>query len=486
MAKVQQAKAAREQIIMEKGLGVGAVVWMVWHMLFTFVRHFLAPENAIGKSSVAMALFSIERWFGFALIMAAVCYLVFTLVKYPRTWYRVQDFFRRLRCKEMGVLLGLYGYYLLVCVVHTGKYTNIFPSNDVYLMDLLVSFGLLFALPLLMGKNTRKIVDGMLHIVMVVSTGFIVWALWHVFQLHVVELPNGLQLGMTEGYSLYAGVNQNIGAAIGTTMVMICLYMLCSQRWPLKIAYGLALIPHTIATLLTNSRGNFLALWIAFSLMVFMLVWNRLEKKNLPFRIAASVAAAAGMAVLFYFLRGWVFEGFEAITHFKAQLTGAATGGSGGQAALDAVRENLELDDARAKIWHASLAYMVSSPRAFFFGVPGGLIPQTIQDSMAAIYGTSGMYAHAHNMILQTGLMLGVPGMLGFLALLVMLFVRSLRVVFGKGRAHTPGAWALPIGIAAMLAVNMFEPFLMFYLSVMGCLFFLYCGWVVALDRGEK
>ena len=192
------------------------------------------------------------------------------------------------------------------------------------------------------------------------------------------------------------------------------------------------------------------------------------------------------MAVLFYFLRGWVFEGFEAITHFKAQLTGAATGGSGGQAALDAVRENLELDEARAKIWRASLAYMVSSPRAFFFGVPGGLIPQTIKDSMAAIYGTSSMYAHAHNMILQTGLMLGVPGMLGFLALLVMLFVRSLRVVFGKGRAHTPGAWALPIGIAAMLAVNMFEPFLMFYLSVMGCLFFLYCGWVVALDRGEK
>ena len=38
--------------------------------------------------------------------------------------------------------------------------------------------------------------------------------------------------------------------------------------------------------------------------------------------------------------------------------------------------------------------------------------------------------------------------------------------------------------VLAMLVVNMFEPFLLFYFSAQGCVFFLFCGWIVALDRG--
>lgn len=485
MAKKQMAAPAKAQRIYEKVLGIGAVLWMMYHMAFTFFRHLVAAENNIGASRLAMGLLNGERWFGLALMIAAVGYLVFTAVKYPRSMGRVKDFLGRLRCREMVLLLGLVGYYLLVLMVHAGRYSNIFPTNDIYLMDLMISVGLLFAMPLVLGKNAKKMVDGVLHAIMLLSTGFIVWALWQLFHLNIVQLPNGLQLGMTSKAAFYAGVNENIGAAIGTAMVMICLYMIASQRWPLKIVYGAALIPHTVATLLTHSRSAFLALWIAFSLTVFMLVWNRMEKRNLPVRILVAGAGLAAMAVLFYFVRGWVFGGFESITHFQ-ELLHANTQEAGSEAAAGAaVQESFALDSARIRIWRSSVSALFSSPRTFFFGVPGGLIPQTIQETMKSLYGHGSLFAHAHNILLQVGLMLGVPGLVGFVAFLVMLFLRCVRVVFGKGKAQVRGGYVLPIAILSLLAVNMFEPFLMFYLSVMGSLFFLYAGWVIAMDRGD-
>ena len=75
--------------------------------------------------------------------------------------------------------------------------------------------------------------------------------------------------------------------------------------------------------------------------------------------------------------------------------------------------------------------------------------------------------------------------MLMFIAFLVMMMIRCIRVSLGKTKAVFPGAFVLPISILGMVIVNLFEPFLLFYVSVMGCMFFLYCGWTVAIDKAD-
>ena len=126
---------------------------------------------------------------------------------------------------------------------------------------------------------------------------------------------------------------------------------------------------------------------------------------------------------------------------------------------------------------------MFSSGEVFFFGTPLGLIPQGIQESMASIYGSGSLYAHAHNIILQTGLVAGVPGMLLFLGFLWTMLFPCVKIGIGTKESQVPGAYVLPIAVLCMLIVNMFEPFLMFYISVMACLFFLFCGYIVAISR---
>ena len=129
-------------------------------------------------------------------------------------------------------------------------------------------------------------------------------------------------------------------------------------------------------------------------------------------------------------------------------------------------------------VWTAAIRLMVSSPGIFFFGLPFDQIPM-------ALDGTGG-YAHAHNMILQMGLVTGVPGMIAFLAFLVMMAVRSIKVGIGKKTAEYPGIYVIPIAVLAMVIANMFEPFLLFYFSIMGCVFFLFCGLIIAIDRGVE
>lgn len=491
MARKRQAEASALQLMWEKALMIVAGVVIFFHMWFTFARHFFAPENNLVYSELTKALLKVDKWLGFVLFLAAVGYLAVTVLCYPQTWHRVKAFFRRLRCREMGMLLFVVVYYVVGCMVHTGRYTNIFRANDMLLFDTVLCMLLMVPLSVVLGKEKgKKLVDAVLHGVMLFSTAFVCWALWHLFSLKPVDLPNGLQSGMMASYTFYPGVNRNIGAAIGVTMAMICLYMVATQGKILKIVYGIFLVPHVFAVLMTNSRGSYLALLVAFALVGFGCVWNLMGKKALALRIACSVMAAVVCGVAFSFVRSGAFRLFEGVTHFGELLHPASAGtaeaaASYGDAAAASVRD-IEMDAARLRIWKAALKHMVSSPYTFFFGTPSSLIPEAINETLIQLQGKGGMYAHAHNAILQTGLMLGVPGMLGLVSFLVMMLVRCIRVVFGRAQQALRGGWMLPVMLAAALVVNMFEAFLLFYYAVIACLFFLICGLVIAVDQDTQ
>lgn len=473
MQKEKMEKMPRFQIAYERVLGYLAVLFMLFHAWITFSRHYFTPENRIFYSNVFTTVLKADRWFAFLLLAAFMLYLLISKVYYVETWYRIRNASKRLLSKEWISLVCMAVWYPIGCVVNSHEYPDFFKNYDWFLFDLMVCILLFYPMASLIGRQkAKKYIDFILHPIILASTCFVVWALWNVLHLHVIELPNGLQLGMSEDYTFYPGVNQNIGASIGITMVLISLYMILCHGLPYKIIYSFVLIPHMYATLLTGSRACFLALFVAFSASVFMCTWEHTKGRKISMRILFSTAAFVLIGAITVWLRRGVYQIFESITHlstFISKDAGSAT-------------DSILRDSGRIPIWRSSIGVLFSSAKTFFFGTPIGDIPQEIQKVMASLYGDGKLYAHAHNILLQTGLLMGFPGLCLFVAFLVMMVIRCFRVSFGKAKEGMRGAYIMPIAILAMVVVNMFEPFLMLYCSVMSCLFFLFCGWTTAID----
>ncbi len=474
MAKKKLAQASPFQKIYERIMGWAAMLLALFHMWFSFARHYFSPERNMSASAVALALKSADCWAGVLLLCAGVGYLVICKIKYPDTWYRVKALLKRCFSRETLLLLCLFLYFLLCCLVQSKSYTNIFLSADFHLFDLCVCVFILFVMSAAAGyEKVKRYMDLLLHIIMLASTVFVLWALWNLFHLNIVTLPNGLQLGMTPKFTFYPGVNQNIGASIGTAMVFIALYMIACHRGWLRLVYAAVLLPHLYTVLMTGSRACYIALLAVIPAFVFLFVWHAASKAATAKRLILCCVCTAAAAAAMWLLRDGAFQIFDRITHFSSYID------------QEKKKEPLFQDSGRISIWVSSLKIMFSSPKSFFFGTPLGLIPSTIKETLIAIFGSGKEYAHAHNMILQTGLVAGVPGMLLLLAFLISLSVRCVRVGLDRQHNRMEGAYCLPLAVLGFMIVNMFEPFLLFYFSVMGCVFFLFSGWITALDRKD-
>ena len=456
----------------KKVMGYASLVIMTYHMWLSFARHFFGAENRFDEK--IMKMLHADAWAVLLLLIAALVYCYLVKSKSPVLWRELKAFVKRLRSPEILILSGLFLYYVVCNFINRKVYAYIFDSTDKYLMDAFILIFIFFPFAQAVGQQKmRKYMDWMLHAITIFSTGFILWALWNLFRLNIVTLPNGLQLGMTSKYTFYPGVNGNIGAMIGTTVILISLYMIaCHRRW-IRWIYLFVLLPHLCAVLLTDSRACYLALLIAIPFTLFMGLFNKYrEKEKLAARILVPCIMAGLSFAVLWWLRKGIFDIFDRITNLNAKLNRTPS-----------EEQSLLEDTGRLKIWVTSLRMMISSPRAFFFGSPQPLIPNMIEQTMTEIYGKGSIFAHAHNMILQTGLVTGVPGMIALLVFFVRLAVRCVKVGLKKEDAARKGYYVFPIALLAMVFVNMFEPFLLFYISVMGCLFFLFSGCTVAAEQ---
>ena len=469
-----QVKLTGFQRRYELFLEIAAAVVTCFHFWLSFTRHMWAPENLMFRSDILPALMTADLWTAILFGAAVLVYVMITAAYLPKSMDRIRAGFRRYLSVD-GIILAALFLWFVVCCLYYGRGTmRLVVGYWPYVMDMGICTLILFPLPGVLGwKKTKTVLEWVFHAIMAFSTCFAVWALWNLFTLDIVTLPNGLSVGMDKKTTFYMGVNTNIGAAIGVTMILICLYMAATHRGAIRWVYATALLPHLTATLLTNSRANFIALLVVLPAFAFMLAWHGSRKLLLWQRIAAGLAAALGMGVLLWFLRYWVFDLFESISGMKATQIN---------------KQGLLKDSGRLKLWPACLRLMTRSPEDFFFGTPIADFFETIKAVKNEMYNStrySGQ-AHAHNMILQIGVTMGMPAMLAFVGYLVITFLRCLRVGLVKSRGQMKGMWALPLGILALVIVNMFEPFIFLYFSAMGCLFCLYAGWVKALDKGEE
>ena len=443
----------------------------------------------------------ILRWAGLGLVVFSA--VVWCISKKMRQ--ETKQIFRSVRSFELAMLLGILLCFLLSCYVNgigLKRPFIYFYAHDWFLFDSVVCSFLLFPLACAIGvKQVEKPIEVFMHVAVIPYTIFTAICLWHIFHLEVIDFPSGEHGGMTESVQLMLGFHYNVTGMIATTLFCLCVYMIFTQNLVVRVLYILLGIIQLVVVYLCNSRTIFVAVWVFIMIFAFFGTWRLAEKRGFIFRMGASIAVCAGCATLFWAGRTGMFILFERVTHFSEELakergeisfagryyvTSLVAGRDYfikplTQTGAESARKLTDLSN-RMDVWKAAFKVMFSSPKIFFFGVT----PAEITDSIWEI----GNYhrekvAHAHNILLQIGTGMGVPAMVMFFLFLVSLAIRSVRVMLGKYRSkmQMKKSYLIPASVLCFVLIDMAEVYLLTRFSVIGCFFFLFAGWIVAVDR---
>lgn len=454
------------QLNYEKGLQIAAYILCVVHMTLAAFRYVI--DN--------MTIRPYERWFGLLLAAASLFYLILVRVRYPASKSRISNAFSRLRSNEQRIAFGLLGWLIISCLYHhlmSGR--NYMKPHDWAIFDMAVDLLLLMPMACFFGRELgKKAIETAIHVTAGTYSVYTLWGLWNVFRLHIINLPSGGQIGMDSKTRLYLGPHYNITGAIAVTMLALCLYMVFQKKKVIKICYLIAGLGHLTVVMLSNSRTVFVAGLVMVIAAAFMYSWNRFADKEFRMRILISTAAAVCAGVIFWGIRPLTFFLFENITHFKEKL--------GSQSSISNDIRALSGLSRREVIWAASLKVMFSSPKSFLFGVT----PAEVTNALMQIGGVKFQAAHAHNEILQMGTALGVPAMVSYIAFHLLICLRCIQILFRKKEDPADRDYMIPVVILCLVVMDLAEAYLFGYYSIMGCVFFLFCGWAVGITDSPQ
>ena len=155
------------------------------------------------------------------------------------------------------------------------------------------------------------------------------------------------------------------------------------------------------------------------------------------------------------------------------------------QAGEEALRDLDDLDaiKARERIWISVIAALKSNKLWFLFGAT----PLGSADAIREVRNV-GPYigpAVAHNQILQVGISVGVPMIVVFVIFLIFLGIKSIKLGLLGRNIEFKGAYILPIVYLTFVLISSVEAYLFATFSIMSSLFFLFCGWINALDKKQ-
>ena len=125
---------------------------------------------------------------------------------------------------------------------------------------------------------------------------------------------------------------------------------------------------------------------------------------------------------------------------------------------------------------------MFHSRYCFLFGVT----PVDVGIYLFGLFGVNKVFPSAHNFFLQMGVSYGVPCMLITIAFTISLLVRSVRLLFIYKETLPPGFWMIPIVSLSMLAQDMTEAYLNSGGTLVCVFFYVFSGWIVAMDREQR
>ena len=453
-------------------LTVFAGLLVTYHMWLSITRHFWAKENNMLLSPRFVKMLRVDFY---AAIVFAACVLIWIVVSHflmPEDRRGEKTILKRLCEPDCAMIIGLFIWYMITNLAYSDR-SNQFVDYMRYELDAGICAVVMYPLARIIGRRRMKyLLNTVLHLILAFCTVTICVMMFNFFAQRELTLPNGLTVYGKKNGSVYFGVNQNLAAMIGVTMTYVCVFLFfsCKKRIG-RIVYGVIMLPHILATLMTGSRACFLALLITVPMAAALFVWTSVDRLEARQRIICAALVFVLGAVCFWFLR----SGVAGIC--RRVVVGASKSGS------SFASKELFKDSGRLPIWGASLHMMVANAKQFVFGVPKLDIPQYIEQHQILLYGAGSSYAHAHNQILQVGCAQGVPAMIVFIAFWFIIGIRGLWVLFkGVKQRSRSELVVIPICLFGMMFVNMFEPFVWLFFSAMGCLFHLMGGMLAGAE----
>ena len=429
---------------------------------------------------------------------------------------------RRFCSYEQLFLVYVFFWYVFSCALR--QYTaggEHFKNNDLWMFITGEIAFLLFPLAQYTGgRDTKRILETLIHTVVIPFGFFSAWLLWQVFHNNPVVFPSGQQMILENSCILQlTNVNHNNLARQAMVMLGFSLYMIITQKPALKLIYSLDFAVFFIYLILTNSRTS----WYLSSAMlvctVFILIWNGFDKRKMAIRISAGLLAALLIGFSCHWLRGEVFVLLDkalmqqTAIETAADITAATSGSSytlkllghwnengktqqkqslstitisgykDDSAASNArtYDDNLTTIGNRLPLYRASYYAMFhGGGYRFLFGVT----PSDVVETLRMVSGVNKTYnfVNAHNFFLQMGVSYGVPTMIATIIFAVSLLVRSIRIMFINRKKVFPGAWMICLIVLYILANDMMEASLNSSLDIYCTVFYLLAGWLVDID----
>lgn len=488
MAKRIPAEAGKTQLFYENILRWFAFGIGTFHVSLSILYYFF--------ESLTKTLRKVEKWAVLAFFIAAVFYLIYTKTKYPRLMPRIRTFLKELFRPEM-ILLALIFVWFLICTISAdGRYTaNFFEINDMYMFNVFVDAFILFPMAFYL-KDREKAMGIAFGVLTAIMSAVMIWVLWNVLHLNIINLPDGGQIGMTQiaddvqinAVRLSMNCHPNTTGAFSEVIMLLCLLMGIKKKGIVRWLYFAAFALHFVVMIMANSRACLYACVLALMLVAGKAAYNALGKQKTTIRLLAGVAAAGFTAWAVLLLRDVIFTEFENITHMSAILkemkagtaSSSAASSAATAAAAEAETENAAREltmnvSGRNVIWKAAIDSVFSDLKHIICGVtPAGVI------SEVSIHSDGRFQEYAHNQFLEIAVSLGIPGLIAYCVWLYKQARYCILDTLKKPKAYLPAVMLM------LVAANMMESTLMFYWFLPESVFFLVAGVITYLRKKEN
>lgn len=237
-----------------------------------------------------------------------------------------------------------------------------------------------------------------------------------------------------------AGLSANYLLAVAPLLALFSWRLWTAGKRPLAAGLALILLLDVLAMIVSYNRQALLALAAGIFCAGVLLIKDRFSWRRCAV-LAAVMLVVAGLIVAQMARRAASVETVE------------ANGSVGAVEKVDQLAQTVVTKDVRWALWKFSVEKIIEHPLA------GGGFGRTVFDKLYPDFMPDDpMLWHAHNMVLNKGIQMGVPGMLAFL----LLWLALLRAYSAQLRA-APRQRAIAIaGIATLVVVfakNMTDDF---------------------------
>ena len=424
------------------------IYWLlaILHFVQSVLKHLSILDLDIVLSFFEALVFSLF------LIMGVLCI------------YRKKDRLFFFASKDNILLIALFVLLVLSCIFRTFTSGNNYIDLNLSELREFIYLILYFNLGKISAKySLRVFVIRTLHIVLISITAFMAIIVCYTTIYGAIETSHGGLIGMRDGYAFEVNCNPNYVGASSMILLLICLSVVIwyRKRKGVAIIYSICSVIHFIVLILSNSRTAFAATIVGISCIAGLLSFNTLYKNKVKgkLRISSEISILTGeiifslryIVIYLYSLIIYLFNGFEfVIKEFTPEVVLNAS--------------------SRLDIWGYCFKILFESPLIL------GLTPAGIAGPLIECDSLLVANPHSHNIVLEMGLAVGIPGMILFVIWL--LFIAKSCITVLKSRPIDLDVMVIPFLILALVVDNMFERYVIFYGYFVSYIFFFLCGYI--------